>query len=566
MRRKFDNDILSLMHFDYPYTGEPGDGMRDEIGILSWETAGNAKFVGTEQPVAAVVANTPKFGWRCLQTSATTDYLKAAEATGKLNLDKAGTWEVEAFVRRTGATAGNVIALCHEDTEVFSVSLAEAVITVLGDGISLTTSASSVASTWTHLCVRISGGTCYVFLDGVDVGNTTITAGTIEADEIRLGGFPGQMDEFRLRRKAGSGLPLIPEHPCRGTIPTKSLGGFGDGSRGDVTISAANVDINTTAIVQSGTPQALSIGSQAVGQYGPILPGDKVMIHVSLGRTAADTEQLGKFAVRNVANFAGDTVTLDRSIDEFVLEPQNYYIQMIKIPQFNTLTVSSGGSIVPKAWNTTTGGGMVALVTKGDCTVSGNIATVGKGPTRIDDLKLCHAMMQERFLLTGNVFLLCGGTLTATGRIGATWDGSVKGGSGGAGSTSASSPGRAGGNGGAGYGGGGGGGGAKSINPTVAGGAGGAGRVGFGGGGGSSSYPAGAAGSPGTKAKVTYPNSQGSAGGAGASVFLVATIIDIEIVSIATGGSAGGGGPKTGAGGGGGGGTGFCYLAYKEAI
>lgn len=546
MRRKFDNDILSLMHFDFPYTGETGDGMRDEIGVLSWEKIGNATFVGTEQPVAAVVANTPKFGWRCLQTSATTDYLKAAEATGRLNLDKAGTWEMEAFVRRTGATAGNVIALCHEDTEVFSVSLAEAVITVLGDGISLTTSASSAASTWTHLCVRISGGTCYVFLDGVDVGNTTITAGTIEADEIRLGGFLGQMDEFRLRRKAGSELPVIPEHPYQGTIPTKSLGGFGDGSRGDVTISAANVDINTTAIVQSGTPQALSIGSQAVGQYGPILPGDKVMIHVSLGRTAADTEQLGKFAVRNVANFAGDTVTLDRPIDEFVLEPQNYYIQAIKIPQFNTLTVSAGGSIVPKAWNTTTGGGMVALVTKGDCVVTGNIVSFGKGIKHADDMAFCHSMMQERFLLTGNVFILCGGTLTVTGHLGATWDGSAQGG------TTPAWPGEP-------------------------------GRVGWGG------ISAGSRGGvPGRPSPPSAYNPSYIGVWPGATVMAVALQISVLTGSLSCGGEGGeagkggyAGGPGgTGYGGGGskafstndtrnssgGGGTGFCYLAYKEAI
>ena len=59
-RRKFRGNLKSLLHFDYPYYLEPGDGCRDEIGLMTWTRQGGTKFVGTEIPNDAVVVGTPK--------------------------------------------------------------------------------------------------------------------------------------------------------------------------------------------------------------------------------------------------------------------------------------------------------------------------------------------------------------------------------------------------------------------------------------------------------------------------------------------------------------------------
>jgi hypothetical protein len=67
-RRRFPSSWKSSMHFDFPYPGEPGSGLRDEVGILAWTPVGDVKFVGTELPNDAVVTGCPLFGYRCLQT------------------------------------------------------------------------------------------------------------------------------------------------------------------------------------------------------------------------------------------------------------------------------------------------------------------------------------------------------------------------------------------------------------------------------------------------------------------------------------------------------------------
>jgi len=603
-RREYKNGEIALLHFDFPYYGETGDGLRDEIGKLSWSAQGNAKLVGAEAPVAQVVEGTPKFGYRCLQTAANTDYIKAEEITGLLNINKAGNYEIECFLRPTNVTApGNILALLNAGTEVFSAAVSSTgnvVVTV--DDTPLVSSVLLSQDAWTHLLIRISGGNLNLYLNGAEAGTGSIAAGIVEADEIRLGGFVGQMDEVRIRNAAGSGIPTVPAAPYQGSINLKSLGGFGDGSTGDDTITQAGVDINTTAMVQSGSQQNLILGEQSVGRYGTIQPGDKVMIHVSRGKTADATEEFSRFSIRTVASFNGGVLTLDSAITEFVVSPSEYYIQVVRIPQFRNLNIASGGSLIPKAWNATTGGGIVAAMVQGNCTVSGKITTTGKGIIRIEQMPFCHSMMPDRFLLTGNVFLLCGGTLSGTGFIGNDWSGDGEGGTGGSGGAKTASPlqwirhpslpeydytqgspGTAGQNAGNGYGGGGGGGGGGSVNRDDSyafcsnGSHGNIGKVGFGGDGGnggkSLAFPVGVPGSP--------PSGEsGQAPGNKAPCLIIVAKILAPSLAISFGGLGANGGSRGktyvnpsvntyqshGGRGKGGFGTGFAYIAYKEVV
>ncbi len=346
------------------------------------------------------------------------------------------------------------------------------------------------------------------------------------------------------------------------------------------------MDINTTAMVQSGSQQNLMLGEQSVGRCGTLQPGDKVMIHVSRGKTADATEEFSRFSIRTVASFNGGVLTLDSAITEFIVSPSEYYIQVVKIPQFRNLNIASGGSLVPKAWNTTVGGGIVAAVVQGNCTVSGKIITTGKGITRIEQMPFCHSMMPDRFLLTGNVFLLCGGTLSGTGFIGNDWSGDGEGGDGGSGGapgtyypnqvpgTTLGTVGEYGGpghGGASGYGGGGGGGGGGGFGSSATAGTGGTnGGIGCGGNGGNG----GRAGYGGTPGGAGLEGEKPGVKFAGPTLLVVAGKISSNL-DLSHGGDGGNGGPGgwassyrggPGGGGHGGGGTGFAYIAYKEVV
>ena len=81
-RHKYPVRYKALLHFDYPYpnsvaaavTSSGCGGLRDEIGLCSWDIVGSVRFVGAEPP-AILVAGTPKFGWRCPEFGGANDYL-----------------------------------------------------------------------------------------------------------------------------------------------------------------------------------------------------------------------------------------------------------------------------------------------------------------------------------------------------------------------------------------------------------------------------------------------------------------------------------------------------------
>ena len=57
--------IKSLLHFDFPYFNEPGDGLGDEVGLETWSGNSNVLLAGNKIPKAATA--TPKFGYQVIQ-------------------------------------------------------------------------------------------------------------------------------------------------------------------------------------------------------------------------------------------------------------------------------------------------------------------------------------------------------------------------------------------------------------------------------------------------------------------------------------------------------------------
>jgi len=472
-RRKFPSSWKALMHFDYPYYAEPGDGCRDEIGSETWTRAGSVKFVGAEAPNDAIVADTPKFdSYRCPQFASSADYISGTNTTGIFNLSSDAKYEIECFVRPTSASAGNIFALRNASGELLTLALdanRRVVLTCTAWGANTTGAGSLVLITWSHILLRISGGTATVYADGVQYLTASLTASvSLSVTEVRLGGFVGQMDEFLFKGATGTDAPSVPTEPYQGSLNINAIGGYGNGAFGDETISTQDVQINTYAMIQnvSGS-KVITVGARSNGRYGDFSVGDEIMIHLSQ-KKGNDEDELGKYAIRRISAISGSIITLDRELDAvvdgFSLNTEiavNYYAQVVSIPNYQNLTVLENAYIAPLPWNAAHGGSIVALKCSNSLQVNGGIITLrghamygykdtfnelvvrdtthtanGAGPKRTDSKRLTHSSVIDEFVLLsgGNIFIAAKNVAASdTGRIGWCKDGSGKGGYGGLG-------------------------------------------------------------------------------------------------------------------------------------
>lgn len=154
------------------------------------------------------------------------------------------------------------------------------------------------------------------------------------------------------------------------------------GKDGALTVSAANTVVNTTTTLSAAaTAGATTI---TVASAAGITAGDVLMIHQAQGATigTANANTYGAVTALNsagrhefvsVASVAGNTITLGTLCDTTPLRFS--YLsgtQVVRVPQYSSLTVNAGASIVPNAWNGSTGG-LVAVIVDGTATVNGSI-------------------------------------------------------------------------------------------------------------------------------------------------------------------------------------------------
>lgn len=584
-RRRFSGGILSLLHFDFPYYGEPEDGLRDEASLEKWTRHGTVRLVGTETPNDAVVSGTPKFGYRCLQgTGNTNDYVSGTNITGQWNMDMSKVYEIECFVRVTSSAEGYVFMLVGEGgSSLLTLGKNTSNQLYLVGAASGTSSSMLTVNVWQHVLVRITGGHGYIFVDGTQVLDVTLSAGQVlGVAEVRLGGFAGQMDEFVFRNDVTPGT--VPEAPYQGAVDIQKVSYIYGKDGTDLVAPTYGFIWNMYGRVKS--VQGRVITTEWRNNNVPLLYS-VVMLHVT-EKQKTDESLLGCYAFRQIVGVNGTTLTLDRDVtEEFSLAQavQGYVVQIVQYNAPKTLTVPTGAIWYCPNYRTEGYGGIVILSSYGDMTINGIVTSTGYGPHRTDMQQFTNAGLIDRFIVGGGggVFILCGGTLRcgAEARIGAQWSGSGKGG--------VPVRGGAGGHGGAGYGGAGGG---DSDNK----GTGGAGGVG-GGGGGSDIYSGQAAGaggrtggrsgyssliggaqgvSVGAESAQGHDTGGGGAGGcagnsdvdnlaggcSGASVIILAKRIAIPEGVISTGGE-GGHSLRTGTGGGG---SGFCFIAAEEVL
>ena len=522
------------MHFDFPYRGETGDGLRDEIGAYTWNSAGNIKLVGSQKPVDKVVDVGAKFGYRCLQSTASSTYISSS---GAWSLNAGENYEASLWFRPTASQDGNLFALFNGNTQVFALKVNSSMqVQVICDILSLSLTASSALalSTWHCLRMQITSSLVNIYLGDTLLAQQNISRSLVSATEARIGGAAGLIDEFTFRTSLTSSYQ---EQPLQGTLSIASLGGFGTGKLGDVSLTKSGTFCATADCknVVSAVDRSIRLDNISPGLFGEFAPGDEVLVI---------DHQTGAYDFVNISRISGSTYTFDKFPDVPMATHTTYFVQ---VPHFNTLTIPANIRVRGRADSVAYASGIIAFRCKGNCNVQGYILTNGQGKKRTDTLQMTHAQLADRFLFDegGFIFIACGGIFTASSnaRIGATWSGA-----GDAGTSPANSDGT---RGGAGYGGGGANNSSQSFtgnNGVITGG------VGIGG----TGHVLGSAG--GDPGKSGNDNGATAGGHSGTCLVLLAKTLSVDDKAISTGG-AGGICSQTPSGGGG---TGFCYIACER--
>lgn len=573
--RKFNSHIKSIIHFDFPYYHEPGDGLTDELGLFSLSRAGSAKLVGSEAPADVIVPGTPRFGYRCLQTDGNNSYV---QGTGTFTLTPAGHYEFSLWVRPAASNSGNILQLLNGSNVIFSAAIDSALHVVCSAsslGLNLTSSQTLALNTWSFLRLQFSPAAFSVKIGTADSSAADLNAASLTSTAIRIGGLTGQIDEFCFRDSLSDSVPSA---PVQGRLNISDLGGWGDGSLGNVTLSA-NCVISSSAYLSakmSWDYTTYAVTGLTAGKFGTFKAGDEVMLL---------TPQSGEYEFNSAVSVMNSQITLARKPSITISLGQTMIIQ---VPHFNTLTVNPGVVVTPPQRTSSAAGGITAFRVKGNCTINGSIITHGYGLPRMDTLQMTHAKLINNFVCGsgGGIFIACGGTFTAgaNARLGASWSGAGKGG--------APVLRGNGGNGGAGYGGAGG----SDTDSNALGGYG-----GVGGGGGGSDHNSGqtltgynAGQSHGTGGDFNFhgenvtsryggtqgvniggagvqgggggaggngTNDLGASKGAGANIILLAKTLRLDEAALSTGGQ--GGASENAGHQSGGGGTGFCYIACE---
>lgn len=571
-RRTFDANISALLHFDFPYYGETGDGLRDEIGLFTWRRQGGAKLAGKEIPCDELTSGVPKFGYRCLYTRNESQYITGQSSNHPVFTSIV---EISCWVRPI-SLAGGLIAQLNSSAGLPRVILrldGQVRPQIVINAFSVEPDISLTLNTWSFIRARvditnktvtiiINGGTPYVYT-GID------SLSSMQIGSINVGGLDGMIDEFCLSAGTEDG---VPSSPRQGTLNVYDIGGFGTGELGDVTVKK-RTPISSACCITGFSLKTATYSKKRTMSLGKLAAGWEVMLL---------NNETGKYQFTRIESMTDTEITFTDAITV-----GSGSVQCVSVPNFNTLTVTDEGVLIPPMWTDSyQSGGIIAFRCKGDCYVDGRIHTHAFGRARTDLRAISHPQLIDNFIVNsgGGIFIACGGTFTATSyaRIGANWSGAGKGGT----------PvlGGGGGDGGAGYGGAGG-------SDTDNSGLGGKGGVGGGGGAGdgASGGDAGTSGTGGygvdltgetcrggTQASTTGGNSpdatgdldtggggaggnSGSAGDApgqasGACLILIAKKVMADENAISTGGKGG----SSSANASGGSGTGFCYIATQS--
>ena len=160
--------------------------------------------------------------------------------------------------------------------------------------------------------------------------------------------------------------------------------GIGDGHDGALSVSTANAVVNAYAQVTAlaaGGGTNITVSSTTGFQIG-----QAILIWQTTGMTAAPasgaagpfdlaSEGAGRWEFSRIASIQGTTIGLAAPLTRSY--PANVS-QVVSVPEYTSVTINTGASIVAKPWDGKTGG-IVALLANGTITNNGAIRADGRG-------------------------------------------------------------------------------------------------------------------------------------------------------------------------------------------
>lgn len=171
------------------------------------------------------------------------------------------------------------------------------------------------------------------------------------------------------------------------TIDTTKLSKYGSGRDGACTVSA-NTNINTASCV-SGRADADAVNFSVVGTVSAggtslvldvdprgLAVSDEILI-INLFSTTQVGSAVGKYETAYISKISEKTLTLDRALKNSY-DGTTQKIMVQRVPQYSTVTINSGATWSPSAWDGTKGGVLMFRAT-GNVTNNGIISTVGLG-------------------------------------------------------------------------------------------------------------------------------------------------------------------------------------------
>jgi hypothetical protein len=179
-------------------------------------------------------------------------------------------------------------------------------------------------------------------------------------------------------------------NPDRGQAPREQLGTAESpyvGQNGALTVSAAGTQLNQYAILGANVAAGATsltvtnVANLTSPTFGAIAGGDLVMIIQMQGATIDTTNvpaygtisalgNAGRYELVGVTGVAGNTLNLACGLKYSYSTAGN--VQVIRVPQFTTLTIAAAGTITAPAWNGQIGG-VVAIHAQNTVQLDGRI-------------------------------------------------------------------------------------------------------------------------------------------------------------------------------------------------
>ncbi len=195
----------------------------------------------------------------------------------------------------------------------------------------------------------------YVYVEGPKTLNQVITFTHTISDTAE------RMHPMYLYSEDGQTLVGTGEFGPDFTGQTAPFGVFGDGSDGDLIVSSGQTIYTDDIRTQLSNSASAGQNTICVASPSGFQIGDEVLIIQMQGTGSPDYE------FKHITDINTCWLTLDENL-EFTYTTPNSAAQVLRVPQYQNVTVQNGGILTANAWNGTTGW-IIALRVSGTLTV-----------------------------------------------------------------------------------------------------------------------------------------------------------------------------------------------------